>query len=118
MRLVRIVEFLAGWLAVASGAAILLFIWRGGFIAPESVALDVTIFGLILAIIALSVTLESVTGSLVARITLAIGAVALMGVFVVSFLAELALPTLLALGATFMAFSRHLPPPAPRRARA
>lgn len=116
MKLVCIVEFLAGWLAVASGIAIMLRIWGGGFIAPEFVSFDLTVFSLILAVIALSVTLESVTGSLAARIILALGAVALTGVFVVSFVVELGIPAVLALAATFMAFSRHLLPSAPRRA--
>lgn len=117
MKLVRSVEFAAGWLAVAIGVAIMLYAWLGGFIAPESVTTDVTVFSLILAIIALSVTLESVTGSLVARVTLLIGALGLAGVFAISFLASLAIPTALAFGATLIALTRHLPPPTPRRSR-
>ena len=116
MRTVRIVEFIAGWLAVVIGAAITLYIWQGAFIEPEAVAVvDLTTFGLILAIIALSVTLESLTGSLVARVTLALGAIALSGVFVVSFVIELGIPALLAVAAMLIAFTRHLPAPAPRR---
>lgn len=117
MKLVRGVEFAAGWLAVATGVAIMLFWWLGGFIAPEWVVPDVTVFSLILAIIALSVTLESVTGSVVARITLVIGTLALIGVYAISFLFELGAPALLAIGATLIALTRHLPPPAPRRSR-
>lgn len=116
MRTVRIVEFVAGWLAVVIGVVIALYIWQGAFIEPEDVAVvELTTFGLILAIIALSVTLESLTGSLVARFTLALGALALAGVFVVSFLVELGIPALLAVAATLIAFTRHLPAPAPRR---
>jgi hypothetical protein len=115
MKLVRIVEFAAGWLAVFTGGAMTLAIWKGSYISPDSVGLDLTIFGVILAVIALSVTLESVIGSVMARITLAIGALALTAVFVVSFVIELGIPALLAIGATFVALARHLPPPAPRR---
>lgn len=115
MKLVRIVEFAAGWLAVVTGVAIMLAIWKGGYISPEAVGLDLAIFGVILAVIALSVTLESVTGSVMARMTLAIGALALTAAFVVSFVIELGIPALLAIGATFVALARHLPPPAPRR---
>ncbi len=115
MRTVRIVEFIAGWLAVVIGVAITLYIWQGGFIEPDAVVVDLTTFGLILAIIALSVTLESLTGSLVARVTLALGAIALSGVFVVSFVIELGIPALLAVAAMLIAFTRHLPAPAPRR---
>lgn len=118
MRVVRIVEFVAGWLAVVIGVAIMLYWWLGGFIAPEAVTTDVTVFSLILAIIALSVTLESVTGSRVARATLVIGALALAGIFTISFLAELVVPTALAFGATLIALTRHLPPPTPRRGAA
>lgn len=114
MRIVRIVEFIAGWLAVVTGAAIVLPIWLGGHIQPDAVVVDLTTFGLILAIIALSVTLESLDGSLVARITLTLGALALAGVFVVSFLIELGVPALLAVAATLIAWTRHLPAPAPR----
>lgn len=115
MKLVRVVEFAAGWLAVVTGVAIVLAIWKGGYISPEAVGLDLTIFGVILAVIALSVTLESVTGSVMARMTLALGALALTAVFIVSFVIELGIPALLAIGATFVALARHLPPPAPRR---
>jgi hypothetical protein len=115
MRTVRIVEFIIGWLAVVSGAAITLYIWQGGFIEPYAVVVDLTTFGLILGVLALSVTLESLTGSLVARFTLAIGAIALFGVFVVSFVIELGIPALLAVAATLIAFTRHLPAPEPRR---
>jgi hypothetical protein len=115
MQTVRVVEFIAGWLAVVTRAAIALYIWQGGFIEPDAVVVDLTTFGLILGVIALSVTLESLTGSLVARFTLALGAIALSGVFVVSFVIELGIPALLAVAATLIAFTRHLPAPAPRR---
>ncbi|HEX2347496.1 MAG TPA: hypothetical protein VHI51_03580 [Ktedonobacterales bacterium] len=115
MKLVRTVEFAMGWLAVALGVVIMLLWWLGGFISPDSVVTDVTAFSLILAVIALSVTLESVTGSLVACITLVIGTLALAIVWRISFLFELEFPTALAAGATLMALARHLPPPAPRR---
>lgn len=115
MKLVRIVEFAAGWLAVVLGVAFMLVWWLGGFIDPAWVVGDMTVFSLILAIIALSVTLESVTGSLVACITLVIGTLALAVVWRISFLFELEFPTALAAGATLIALARHLPPPAPRR---
>lgn len=115
MKLVRIVECAMGWLAVVLGVAFMLVWWLGGFISPDWVVTDVTAFSLILAVIALSVTLESVTGSVMARMTLAIGALALTAAFVVSFVIELGIPALLAIGATFVALARHLPPPAPRR---
>ena len=115
MRAVLIVEFIAGWLAVVIGVAIMLFVWQGGLIEPYAVVVDLVTFGVILATIALSVTLESLTGSLVARFTLALGAIALAGVFVVSFVVELGLPALLAIAATLIAFTRHLPAPTSRQ---
>lgn len=115
MRTMRVVEFIAGWLAVVTGAALALYIWQGGFIEPDAVVVDLATFGLILAIIALSVTLESLTGSLVARFTLALGAIALLGVFAVSFVIELGIPALLAVAAMLIAFTRHLPTPGPRQ---
>ena len=111
MELVRIVELIAGWLAVVTGAAIALFWWLGGFIAPQSVAIDLFVFGLILAVIAASVTVESLTGSLVARFTLTLGTLALVGVYTISFLVELSVPALLALAAALIAFTRHLSAP-------
>lgn len=108
MRTVRIVELVTGWLAVAISVAIALTIWLGGFIAPESVFVDLATFALLLIVIAWSVTVESITGSLTARITLTLATLALIGVFVISFLIELGIPALLAACATMIAWTRHL----------
>ncbi|HET9112109.1 MAG TPA: hypothetical protein VFN78_14865 [Ktedonobacterales bacterium] len=116
MRTVRIVELVTGWLAVAISVAIALEGWLGGFIAPQSVVVDLAICALLLALIAWSVTVESMTGSLTARIILTLATLALTGVFVISFLIELGIPALLAACATMIAWTRHLPAPGARRA--
>ncbi|HET9109506.1 MAG TPA: hypothetical protein VFN78_01650 [Ktedonobacterales bacterium] len=116
MRTLRIVELVTGWLAVATSVAIALNVWLGGFIAPQSVVVDLVTFALLLTVIAWSVTVESMTGSLTARIILTLAALALAGVFVISFLIELGVPALLALCATLIAWTRHLSAPGARRA--
>jgi hypothetical protein len=115
MRTVRIVEFIAGWLAVVIGVAVTVFSYLGGFIAPFAVTSDLIGCAVILATIALGVTLESLTGSLVARIILGLGTLAWLLAVVSSFLVFLLPSGALAVAATLIAFTRHLPAPAPRQ---
>ena len=115
MRAVRIVEFIAGWLAVAIGVVVMLYSWAGGFIAPFAVTRDLIGGAVILATIALGVTLESLTGSLIARIILALGTLTWLLVVVSSFLSFLLPSGALAVAAMLIAFTRHLPAPAPNR---
>lgn len=107
MRPLRIVELAFGWLAVILGAALLAFINTGGFIAPDSVAQDVIGFSIILVVLAIGVTLDFFFSSLATRVLLAIGALAMIVVAVMSFI-TLSLPiAALALTAAIIAFARH-----------
>lgn len=110
MRLAQIIELAAGGLAVALGVAIALFTWLGGFIAPQSVFVDLFVFGLILLLIAVGVTLDAAAPTLaariVARVLLTTGTLLLVGVTVISFVAFLFAPTLLAIVATLLAYIR------------
>ncbi|HEY7976424.1 MAG TPA: hypothetical protein VID72_13835, partial [Ktedonobacterales bacterium] len=64
-----IFELAAGWLAVLLGVAIALLVWQSGMISPGAVVVDLLGFGVILALIAVGVTLDAaVTPSRAARI--------------------------------------------------
>jgi hypothetical protein len=109
MRLAQIIELVAGWLAVGLGVAIALYTWLGGFIEPQSVFADLFGFGLILLLIAVGVTLDSAAPTraarIVARTLLTTGTLLLLGVTVISFVAFLFAPALLAIVATALAYT-------------
>ncbi|HEU0028446.1 MAG TPA: hypothetical protein VFQ25_15140 [Ktedonobacterales bacterium] len=121
MRLALIIELAAGWLAVALGVAIALFTWMGGFIEPQSVFADLFGFGVILLLIAIGVTLDAAAPTLaariVARVLLTAGTLLLLGVTVISFVALLFAPALLAITATLLAYTRGEPRAMARPAR-
>jgi hypothetical protein len=113
MRLAQIIELAAGWLAIGLGVVIALYTWLGGFIAPQSVFADLFGFGLILLLIAVGVTLDAaaptLTARVVARVLLTIGTLLLLGVTVISFVAFLFAPALLAIVATALAYTHGEP---------
>jgi hypothetical protein len=119
MRPLSRIDLAAGWLAVLLGAAIALFTWVGGFIAPQSVFVDVFIFGLILLLIAVGVTLDAVAPTpaarVVARVILTTGTFLLVGVTAISFIAFLFAPALLAFVATLFAYTPGAPRPTTSR---
>lgn len=115
MRSLRWYEFATGWLAVLIGAAVAWFTWQAGFIAPNAVRQDLIGAAVMLGLIALSVTLETLTSSLLARIVLAVAALAWCVVVTSSFLLVLLPSGGLALLATTLAFMRHTKALAPRR---
>ena len=86
MRPLRIVELAFGWLAVILGAALLIFSYAGGFIASESVVQDVVGFSIILAVLALGVTLDYFFSALATWLLLAVGALAVLVVASISFI--------------------------------
>lgn len=107
----RGIELAAGALAVISGVAVMLPIWLGGFIAPESVVADLLIYGLMLLLVAVGVTLDvqastTLVAKVVALLLLTLGAVALTGWFAISFIISFGLPALLAIIATVLAYAR------------
>lgn len=110
MRLARIIELVAGALTVISGVAIMLPIWLGGFIAPQSVVADLLAYGMLLLLVVLGVTLDvlapTIAVKIVALVMLTLGALALMGWFAISFIVTFGLPALLAIIATALAYIR------------
>jgi hypothetical protein len=105
MSALRTIELVFGWSAVIWGAALLAFSYARRFIAPESVAQDVIGFSIILAVLALGVTLDFFFSSLATRILLSIGALAVIVVATISFITW-ALPMgVLALTAAIVAFA-------------
>jgi hypothetical protein len=99
-------ELLLGWAAILVSAASAALVYFGGFIAPDSVAPDLIGITVILAALALGVTLDSVFDLLPARLLLGLATLVLAGVAVISFLFFLELATFLAVGATLLAFIR------------
>jgi hypothetical protein len=99
-------ELLCGWLAALLASAVAVFIRYGGYIAPASTALDLIILGVLLAALALGVTLDVERDSRTGRLLLAL-ATALFAVNIaISRSTLLLLPLLLALTATTLAFTR------------
>jgi len=100
------VELLLGWTGImvaASGAA---YAYFGNFIEPSAVSSDLIGVTVILAALAVGVTLDSVFDLLPARLLLGLATLVLAGVTVISFLFFLELATFLAGGATLLAFIR------------
>ncbi len=118
---IRGIEVAAGWLAVISGAALAFMIWQGGFIAPESTIVDLVVFGFILLLVAVGVTLDALAPTWAVRTValslLTIGVLALTFIFVISFIIELGIPVLLAIIATVLAYVRLASSEAPQPAR-
>jgi hypothetical protein len=110
LRGTRAIELAAGALTVIAGVAIMLPIWLGGFIAPQSVVADLLAYGMMLLLVALGVTLDvlapTIAVKIVALVMLTLGALALAGWFVISFIISFGLPALLALIATALAYVR------------
>lgn len=115
MRHMRAYEFAAGWLAVVIGVAVAVYTYLGGYIAPFAVRQDLIGCAVILAVIALGVTLECFTGSLAARIILTLGTLAWGVAVEASFIAFLLPSVGLALLATILAFMRHALTPTTHR---
>lgn len=111
MSALRTVELVLGWLAVIWGAALLVFTYAGGFIAPECVTQDVVGFSVILAVLALGVTLDYFFSVLAARLLLAVGALAVLVVAGISFISLALPPAGLAVVAAIIAFTRQYAKP-------
>ena len=111
MRYARVIEAATGGLTVITGAGLALSIWLGGFIAPEAVVSDLVGFALILALIAVGVTLDIAAStrvaSAVARTFLIIGALAMLVVSALSFIVYFAVPALLAVATAVFAFTHQ-----------
>ena len=105
MSALRTIELVLGWFAVIWGAALFAYIYAGGFIAPESVAQDVIGFSIILTVLAIGVTLDFFFSSLVTRVLLAIGALAVIVVATISFITWALPMAFLALTAAIIAFA-------------
>ncbi len=120
LRGIRGIELAAGALGVISGVAVMLPIWLGGLIAPQSVIADLLAYGLMLLLVALGVTLDvlatATATKVVALVMLTFGTLLLTGWFVISFITSFGLPALLAIVATALAYvrlsSRHVTQPA------
>jgi|SRR5690348_12662800 len=106
MSSLRTIELLLGWLAVIWGAALLAFTYAGGYIASDSVAQDVIGFSIILVVLAIGVTLDFFFSSLVTRVLLAIGALAMLIVAAISFITWSLPMAALAFVAVVLAFVR------------
>ena len=120
LKVIRGIELAAGALAVISGAALMLSIWQGGFIAPNSVAADLLIYSIMLALVAVGVALDLLAPTAAARATalilLTIGALLLTGWFVISFVPFFGIPALLAIVATALAYASFAVRATPRPA--
>ncbi len=85
-------------------------IWLGGFIASQAVVVDLLVYGLMLLLVALGVTLDllapTMATSVVALVMLTLGTLTLTGWFAISFIVTFGLPALLAILATALAFIR------------
>lgn len=121
MRDSRAIELAAGALAIISGVAIMLSIWQGGFIAPQSVIADLLAYGMMLLLVALGVTLDvlapTMAAKVVALVMLTLGALTLTGWFAISFIVMFGIPALLAIIATVLAYVRLASSEAPQPAR-
>ncbi len=110
MRYLRVIEAVAGGLAIIIGAGLMLSIWLGGFIAPQAVVADLLAYGLMLLLVALGVTLDllarTMATSVVALVMLTLGALTLTGWFAISFIVTFGLPALLAIIAAALAYIR------------
>ncbi|HEX9038801.1 MAG TPA: hypothetical protein VF808_17600 [Ktedonobacterales bacterium] len=110
LRGTRGIELAAGWLAVIAGVAIMGDIWLSGFIDPSAVVADLLAYGLMLALIALGVTLDvqapNGATKAVALVMLTLGTLALTGWFVISFVVLFGAPALLAIIATALSYAR------------
>lgn len=109
LRPLLLLELIFGWLSVLIGAAVLIFTYAGGYIAPESVQQDVIGFSIILAVLAVGVTLDYFFSSLATRVLLVIGALAMLAVVAISFVTFLLPAGFLAAAAAVIAFVRQNP---------
>lgn len=109
MRPLLLLELIFGWLSVLIGSAVLIFSYAGGYISPESVGQDVIGFSIILAILAIGVTLDYFFSSLATRILLAIGVLAMLAAVVISFVTFLLPAGFFAAAAAVIAFVRQNP---------
>ncbi|HKW21061.1 MAG TPA: hypothetical protein VJO13_06775 [Ktedonobacterales bacterium] len=109
MRPLLLLELIFGWLSVLIGAAVLIFTYAGGYIAPESVQQDVIGFSIILAVLAVGVTLDYFFSSLATRVLLAIGVLAMLATAVISFVSFLLPAGFFAVAAVVIAFVRQNP---------
>ncbi|HLY29406.1 MAG TPA: hypothetical protein VKQ36_00130 [Ktedonobacterales bacterium] len=102
----RLIEFVMGWLAILLAAAIAAYTFFGGFIEAGSVKSDLLIFGGVLAVMALGVTIDVLPGWWPGRLLLGLGTLAFLAITAISFIALLFVPAILALLATIAAFVR------------
>ncbi|HEY1387781.1 MAG TPA: hypothetical protein VGF38_04485 [Ktedonobacterales bacterium] len=109
MQLLGILELIFGWLSLLIGAAVLVFTYAGGYISPESVGQDVIGFSIILAVLAIGVTLDYFFSSLATRILLVVGALSILAIVVISFVSILLPAGFFALAAVVIAFVRQSP---------
>ncbi len=109
MQLLRNLELIFGWLSVLISAAVLIFSYAGGYIAPESVTQDVIGLSVILAVFAVGVTLDYFFSSFATRILLVVGALATLAIVLVSFISYMLLAGFLAAAAAIIAFVRQNP---------
>jgi len=109
MQLLRNLELIFGWLSVLIGAAVLVFSYAGGYIAPESVKQDVIGFSVILAVLAVGVALDYFFSSFATRILLVVGALAMLEIVLISLISYMLLGGFFAAAAAVIAFVRQNP---------
>lgn len=109
MQLLRNLELIFGWLSVLIGAAVLVFSYAGGYVAPESATQDVIGFSIILAVLAIGVTLDYFFSSFATRILLVAGVLAMLAIVLIGFVSFLLPAGFLAMAAVVIAFVRQNP---------
>ena len=91
MRPLPVLELIFGWLSVLISAAVLIFSYAGGYIAPESVGQDMIGFSAVLTLLALGVTLDYFFSSRTTRILLVVGALAMLAIVLISLISYMLL---------------------------
>jgi hypothetical protein len=109
LRPLLLLELIFGWLSVLIGAAVLIFSYAGGYIAPESVGQDMIGFSAVLALLALGVTLDYFFSSRTTRILLVVGALAMLAIVLISLISYMLLAGFFAAAAAVLAFVRQNP---------
>lgn len=110
MRVSTWLELALAALAVIAGAAVIIPIWLGNHIAPQSVGVDLLIFFGMLALVAVGALLDVFAGTRDGHVTgltlLSLGALALAVWFVLSFILFFFPPFALALAAALLGWGR------------
>lgn len=99
-------ELILGWLAAVLFGGEMVYIFVGGFVAPQSAVADLVLFGGIAVLLAVGVTLDTVRDSLAGRWLLTLATLAMLGLTAISFLASLFVPAVAALLAAIFAYVR------------